>query len=150
METRKARDYFSESKRLRAEVLSIAEGLKGNPMRFTIDNKIRIDVEITKSDLKTIVGKNTGDDKFNAIKNALAKDIEGYLRKSTYVGWRTVEGKKHAEAAFFAYYSRKLGAKTCLAVRKMKNGGPYKPYEIMSEARFYENVAKILKGKPPQ
>ena len=82
MERIKARDYYLESKRLRAEVLSIAEGLKGNPMRFTIDNdEIRMDVEITKSDLKTLVGKNTGDDKFNAIKNALARDIEGYLRK---------------------------------------------------------------------
>ena len=151
MERIKARDYYLESKRLRAEVLSIAEGLKGNPIRFTIDNdEIRMDVEITKSDLKTLVGKNTGDDKFNAIKNALARDIEGYLRKATYVGWRSVEGKKHAEAAFFVYYSRKLGAKTYLAVRKRKNGGPYKPYEIMSETRFYENVTKIIKGKPPQ
>ena len=55
----KPRDYYSESKRLRSEVLSIADGLKGNPMRFTIDNKITMDVEVTKSDLKTIVGKNT-------------------------------------------------------------------------------------------
>ena len=34
-----------------------------------------MDVEITKSDLKTIVSKASRDNKFNAIKNALAKDI---------------------------------------------------------------------------
>ena len=67
--------YYQESKRLRNEVLLHAEALKGNPLRFRIDNGISMEVEITKSDLKTIVSKASRDNKFNAIKNALAKDI---------------------------------------------------------------------------
>ena len=70
--------YYRESKRLRAEVLQQAEMLKDNPMRFVITNVITMMVEITKSDLKTIVSKNVRDNRFNAIKNALAKDIPGY------------------------------------------------------------------------
>ena len=73
--------YYRESKRLRAEVLQQAEMLKDNPMRFVITNVITMMVEITKSDLKTIVSKNVRDNRFNAIKNALAKDIPGYLKK---------------------------------------------------------------------
>ena len=72
-------DYYKESKRIREEVLEQAELLKGNPLRFIITNVITMRVEITKTDLKTIVSKNVGDDKFNAIKNALAKDIPGYI-----------------------------------------------------------------------
>ena len=53
----------------------MAETLKGEPLHFTITNVITMDVEITKSDLKTIVSKASRDNKFNAIKNALAKDI---------------------------------------------------------------------------
>ena len=78
-------EYYIESKRLRAEVLIQAELLKGSPLRFIITNEITMHVEITKTDLKTIVSKNVGDDKFNAIKNALAKDIPGYLAKATYI-----------------------------------------------------------------
>lgn len=47
-------------------------------MRFIITNVITMEVEITKSDLKTIVSKASRDNKFNAIKNALAKDIPSY------------------------------------------------------------------------
>ena len=93
-------EYYIESKRLRAEVMQIAESLKGNPMRFVITNEITMRVEITKTDLKTIVSKNVGDDKFNAIKNALAKDIRGYLEKAQYLGWRPVAEGKHAESAY--------------------------------------------------
>lgn len=72
-----------------------AELLKGRPLRFVITNEITMQVEITKTDLKTIVSKNVGDGKFNAIKNALAKDIPGYLAKATYLGWRPIaEGKQ--------------------------------------------------------
>ena len=109
--TRAARsgsDYYRESKRLRAEVLSMAEMLKNNPKRFSINNGIRMTVEITKSDLKTIVSKNSRDNKFNAIKNALAKDIPGYLHKAKYLGTRVVKEGKYTETAFFAYYSRSL------------------------------------------
>ena len=67
MSERTQEDYYRESKRIRDEVLQQAELLKGNPMRFIITNEITMRVEITKSDLKTIVSKNVGDDKFNAI-----------------------------------------------------------------------------------
>ena len=49
-----------------------------------------MDVEITKSDLKTIVSKNTQDNRFNAFKNKVAQDIRGFLEKSVYEGWREV------------------------------------------------------------
>ena len=90
MAKRTQEDYYKESKRIRAEVLQEAEFLKGNPMRFTISNGITMEVEITKSDLRTLVGKSTRSNKFNAIKNALARDIVGYLNKAEYLGWRTV------------------------------------------------------------
>lgn len=129
-------DYYRESKRLRGEVMALAETLIGNPRRLTITNGIRMDVEITKSDLKTIVSKNTRDNKFNAIKNALAKDLPGYLHKATYLGTRAVKDGKHTETAYFAYYSRSLGARTILCMRKMKNDGPFKPYAIIDEKTF--------------
>ena len=50
-----------------------------------------MDVEITKSDLKTIVSKNTQDNRFNAFKNKLAQDIRGFLEKAQYEGWREVD-----------------------------------------------------------
>ena len=40
-------EYFFESKRFREEVLTMADELKDNPMRFTITNIITMDVEIT-------------------------------------------------------------------------------------------------------
>ena len=79
---KRTEDYFyRESKRLRMEVLQMADALKEEPMRFTITNGIRMNVEITKSDLKTIVSKASRDNKFNAIKNVLEKDIPSYLKK---------------------------------------------------------------------
>ena len=129
-------DFYRESKRLRKEVLKMADSLKCNPMRFTITNGITMDVEITKSDLKTLVSKNVGDDKFNAIKNALAKDIPGYLVKATYLGWRPVAEGKHIESAYFAYFSRELGCRTILCMRRMDDGDIYKPYAIINEPTF--------------
>jgi hypothetical protein len=85
MVKRTSEDYYLESKRLRKEVLAEAELLKGNPLRFTITNEITMRVEITKTDLKTIVSKASRDNKFNAIKNALAKDIPSFLRKGEYL-----------------------------------------------------------------
>lgn len=93
------RDWYAESKRIKAETLIIAESLKGNPMRFKTNNGIPMDVEMTKSDLKTIVNKATPDNKFNAIKNKLAQDIQGFINKGTYEGWRDVIEGKHPEAA---------------------------------------------------
>lgn len=129
-------EYYIESKRLRAEVLIQAELLKGSPLRFIITNEITMHVEITKTDLKTIVSKNVGDDKFNAIKNALAKDIPGYLAKATYLGWRPVAEGKHIESAFFAYFSRELGCRTILCMRRLADGDVYKPYAIINDHTF--------------
>ena len=140
--------YYRESKRLRSEVLLQADHLKDKPMRFIITNVITMEVEITKSDLKTIVSKASRDNKFNAIKNALAKDIPSYLRKGEYLGWRTVDEGKHGECAYFAYFSRELGVKTVLAMRKMKNGGPYKPYAIIDQYAFDANVGQLQTGTP--
>ena len=74
-------EYYLESKRLRAEVMQIADTLKNSPMRFTVTNGIKMDVEVTKSDLKTIASKNTQDNRFNAFKNKLAQDIRGLYAK---------------------------------------------------------------------
>ncbi len=141
-------DFYRESKRLRLEVLQMADSLKSKPMRFTITNEITMEVEITKSDLRTIVGKSTKNNKFNAIKNALARDIPGYLSKAEYLGWRSVIVGKHPETAYFSYYSRELGAKTILCMRKMADGGLYKPYAIISQEMFDAEVKNLEKGTP--
>lgn len=107
-----------------------------------------MEVEITKSDLRTIVGKSTKNNKFNAIKNALARDIPGYLSKAEYLGWRSVIVGKHPETAYFSYYSRELGAKTILCMRKMADGGLYKPYAIISQEMFDAEVKNLKKGTP--
>ena len=141
-------DFYRESRRLRKEVLEMADALKYNPIRFTITNEITMDVEITKSDLRTIVGKSTKSNKFNAIKNALAKDIPSYLSKADYLGWRSVIVGKHPETAYFSYYCRELGTKTILCMRKMTDGGMYKPYAIISQAMFDAEVKNLKKGTP--
>lgn len=138
-------DYFNESKRFRAETLLIADTLKDCPMRFTITNVITMDVEITKSDLKTIVSKNTQDNRFNAFKNKVAQDIRGFLEKSVYEGWRDVIPGKHPETAFFAYFSRELGEKAYLCVRKIKNTGLFKPYAIIDQKMFDAEIGNLRK-----
>ena len=148
MKKRTSEDFYKESKRIREEVLQLAELLKGNPLRFSITNGITMDVEITKSDLKTIVSKASRDNKFNAVKNALAKDIRSYLQKGDYLGWRTVKEGKHEECAYFTYFNRKIGVRTILAMRKMKNGGPYKPYAIIDQFTFDASVGELKKGTP--
>lgn len=140
--------YYRESKRLRAEVLQQAEALKGQPLRAVVENGITMEVEVTKSDLRTLVGKSTRDNKFNAIKNALARDIIGYLTKAEYLGWRTVVEGKHPEAAYFAYYSRELGERTILCMRRMADGGLFKPYAIISQQMFDAEVGNLQKGTP--
>ena len=47
----------------------MAEVLKECPLRFTITNGITMDVEITKSDLKTVLGKIAGTGVNNAENN---------------------------------------------------------------------------------
>ena len=117
-------------------------------MHFTVNNGITMEVEITKSDLKTIVSKASRDNKFNAIKNALAKDIPSFLKKAEYLGWRTIQEGKHEESAFFVYFDREIGIKSILAMRKMKNGGPYKPYAIIDQHAFETTVSELKKGTP--
>ena len=138
MNSRTQSDYFAESKRIRNEVLQLAELLKERPMYFIITNEITMRVQITKTDLKTIVSKNTKDNKFNAIKNALAKDIPGYLAKATYLGWRPVAEGKHYESAYFAYW-------TILCMRKMADGNIYKPYAIIDEHTFKVGIEELRK-----
>ena len=145
MNKSKQRDYYIESKRLRTEVLQQAELLKDAPLRFTITNGITMNVEITKSDLKTIVSKNVADDKFNAIKNALAKDIPGYLEKAEYLAWRPIAEDKHFESAYFAYFSRELGCKTIMCMRKLHDSGTYKPYAIINEHTFEHSITELRK-----
>ena len=58
-----------------------------------------------------------------------------------------VEGK-HEESAYFTYFDREIGIKTILAMRKMKNGGPYKPYAIIDQYTFENNVGVLKKGTP--
>ena len=138
-------DYYKESKRIREEVLEQAELLKGNPLRFIITNVITMRVEITKTDLKTIVSKNVGDDKFNAIKNALAKDIPGYIVKAEYLGWRPIAEGKHFESAYFAYFSRELGCRTILCMRRLADGDVYKPYAIINDHTFNATKTDLRK-----
>lgn len=147
---RPQRDYHEESRRLRKETLEKAETLKDNPMEFSIKNGIDMNVIVTKSDIKTIVGKNTTDSKFNAIKNKLAQDIKGLIQKGKYEGWREVTQGKHSETAYFAYYSRKLGAKAYLCMRKMKSTGKFKPYAIINERMFNVEAHNLHKNKPPE
>jgi hypothetical protein len=145
MAKRTLEDFYKESKRIREEVLQQAELLKGNPLRFVITNEITMRVEITKTDLKTIVSKNVGDDKFNAIKNALAKDIPGYLKYATYLGWRPLAEGNHFESAYFAYFSRELGCRTILCMRRMADGDIYKPYAIINEHTFAQAEGELRK-----
>ncbi len=145
MNMRTDEEFYIESKRLRAETLRMADALKDNPMRFVITNVITMEVEITKSDLKTIVSKNTQDNRFNAFKNKIAQDIRGFLEKSVYEGYRDVVMGKHPETAFFAYFSRELGGKAFLCVRKIKNTGLFKPYAIIDQKTFDAESQSIRK-----
>ena len=141
-------DFYAASKRLRAETIRMANTLKERPLRFTIENGIKMDVEITKSDLKTIVSKNTQDNRFNAFKNKLAQDIPGFLEKSKYEGWREVIPGKHPETAYFAYYSQELDTKVYLCIRRMKNTGLFKPYAIIDQKTFDAELQNLRKEKP--
>ena len=145
MKQRTEEEYYSESRRLRDETMQMADSLRDNPLRFTITNGITMDVEVTKSDLKTIVSKNTQDNRFNAFKNKLAQDIRGFLEKAQDEGWREVIPGKHPETAYFAYFSRELGAKAYLCVRKIKNTGLFKPYAIIDQNMFDAEIQNLRK-----
>ena len=138
-------EYYIESKRFREETMRMADSLKDNPMRFVVTNGITMNVEITKSDLKTIVSKNTQDNRFNAFKNKVAQDLRGFLEKAVYEGWREVIPGKHPETAFFAYFSRELGGKAYLCIRKIKNTGLFKPYAIIDQKTFDAEIQNLRK-----
>ena len=138
-------EYYTESKRFREETMRMADSLKDNPMRFVVTNEITMNVEITKSDLKTIVSKNTQDNRFNAFKNKVAQDLRGFLEKAVYEGWREVIPGKHPETAFFAYFSRELGGKAYLCIRKIKNTGLFKPYAIIDQKTFDAEIQNLRK-----
>ena len=138
-------EYYIESKRFREETMRMADSLKDNPMCFVVTNGITMNVEITKSDLKTIVSKNTQDNRFNAFKNKVAQDLRGFLEKAVYEGWREVIPGKHPETAFFAYFSRELGGKAYLCVRKIKNTGLFKPYAIIDQKTFDAEIRNLRK-----
>ena len=72
MRNRTQDDYYAESRRLRAVVMDMAKELIGHPISFTVYNGIVMNVEVTNSDLRNLANKNTRNNKFNAIKNALA------------------------------------------------------------------------------
>ena len=122
-----------------------AKQLKGNPITFVITNGITMHVEITNSDLRVIANKNTRNNKFNAIKNALTRDLRSYLEKAEYLGWRPIAEGKHIESAYFAYYSRELGCKTFLCMRKLEDGNIFKPYAIIDEHTFNASISELQK-----
>lgn len=143
------KDYYAESKRLKAEAMANAEKLTNRPLYFKLNKGFEMQVEVTKTDVKTMVSKNTTDNKFNAIKNALLRDVHGFLVKAKYVGWRRVVEGKHEETAYFVYYNRTLGANTYIALRKMKDKYVYKPYVVIDEHTFSYISKYIIKGNPP-
>lgn len=130
--------------------MSNAEALKNNPKNFHISKGVDGIVEISKSDIKTIVFKNTQDARFNAFKNLLAKDIEGFIDKAKYEGWREVIDGKHSETAFFVYYSREWKEKAYLCIRKMKKTRKYKPYAIIYQYQFDKEKQNLRKDNPPE
>jgi hypothetical protein len=69
------------------------------------------------------------------------------IRNEVLAMAEALEGK-HEESAYFAYFDREIGVKTILAMRKMKNGGQYKPYAIIDQYAFENNVGELEKGTP--
>ncbi len=114
---------------------------------FNISNGISGKLEITKSDIRNITGKNFVDNKFNVLKNSIAKNIRQFIEEAQYEGWRETDEGRHLEAAFFVYYSKKYDIKAYLCLRKMKESGNFKPYEIVPEYLF--DKSKLKKGLPP-
>lgn len=128
-------DYYIESKKFREEALRIADALKNRPIHFIITNVITMEVEITKSDLKTIVSKNTQDNRFNAFKNKIAHDLKGFLEKSVYEGWREV----------LPTNIQRLLISHILVVNSVK-----KPIYVFARSRIlvYSNLMLLLTKRP--
>ena len=145
MNKRTDEEYYIESKRLRAETLRMADALKDSPLRFTVTNgitRVFLLAIVFKSDFVISTSK---DNRFNAFKNMLARDIKGFIEKATYEGWRSVIPGKHPETAFFAYFSREFGGKAYLCIRKIKNTGLFKPYAIIDQKTFDAEILNLKK-----
>jgi hypothetical protein len=52
---------------------------------------------------------------------------------------------KHPETAFFAYFSRELGGKAYLCIRKIKNTGLFKPYAIIDQKTIDAEIHNLQK-----
>lgn len=52
---------------------------------------------------------------------------------------------KHPETAYFAYFSRELGEKAYLCIRKIKNTGLFKPYAIIDQKTFDAEITNLRK-----
>ena len=148
MEKENSDSFYHESKKLRKEVLELADLIKNKPMRFSVTNGITMEVEVTKSDLKTIVSKNTSDNRFNVVKNMLAKDIRGFLERGVYEGWREVVQGKHPETAYFVYYSQEYDVKVYLCVRKLRATSLFKPYAMIDQSTFETESGNLRKNEP--
>jgi hypothetical protein len=46
---------------------------------------------------------------------------------------------------FFAYFSRELGGKAYLCIRKIKNTGLFKPYAIIDQKTFDAEIQNLRK-----
>ena len=57
---------------------------------------------------------------------------------------------KTQETAYFAYFSRRLGGTSYLVMRKMKDGGYFKPYAILNAQMFNEKRHLVKRERPPQ
>jgi len=133
-------DYYARAKKFRKLALKNAEKYNGAPLRISINNGVIGTLEVSKSDIKTIVSKNTDDNKFNAWKNELALDIVSCIKKSKYIGSALPKSGKHPEAEYFVYYERKKNVKAIICLRKMKSTGIFKPYAIINEKMFQHDI----------
>lgn len=106
-------DYYQRSKELVRLALANAGSQVGE---FPLNNVIQGTLDITKSDIRNITGKNFVNNRFNVLKNMIAQDIRGFIEQATYEGWREVEPGKHPESVYFVYYSKELGVKAYLCV----------------------------------
>ena len=83
--------------------------------------------------------------------SALRKTVKlnsGYEMPMLGLGTWTLSNDVAEESAYFAYFDREIGVRTILAMRKMKNGGPYKPYAIIDQFAFEASVGELQKGTP--
>ena len=60
---------------------------------------------------------------------------------------KRTEDEYYIESAYFAYYSRELGCKTFLCMRKLEDGNIFKPYAIIDEHTFKAGITELRKGK---